>query len=306
MVSGQIKPVRKVFKTTKESDTLIGLLFIFPFIALWFIWFFLPFLQSFIRSFQDANFISLDEAKFIGLTNYINILKDKDFHNALLHSVIIVAAAVPAITILSLLIALAVNQNIAAKGLFRTIYVVPYITSPIASATVFMVLFRKDNLLAKAMTVFGFPNTTWFSDVNLALFFVIILFVWWQIGFFVIIYLAGLQDVPKELYEAATVDGAGTFRKFLNITVPTLKPVTFFVVTVVTIYAFQIYDQVAAISRYGVLGQPAGRTTTIITYFIQHGIRYMEIGYGCAAVVIFTLIILAVTFIQKLLIGKED
>ncbi|HHW22721.1 MAG TPA: sugar ABC transporter permease [Clostridiaceae bacterium] len=306
MVSGQIKPIRKVHKTGKESDTLIGLFFIFPFIALWFIWFFLPFMQSFIRSFQDANFISLEDAKFIGLTNYINILKDPEFHSALLHSVIIVAVSVPAITILSLLIALAVNQNIMAKGLFRTIYVVPYITSPIAAATVFMVLFRKDNLMAKAMSVFGFPNTTWFSDVNLALFFVIILFVWWQVGFFVIIYLAGLQDVPKELYEAATVDGAGTFRRFLNITVPSLKPVTFFVVTVVTIYAFQIYDQVAAISRYGVLGQPAGRTTTIITYFIQHGIRYMEIGYGCAAVVIFTLIILAVTFIQKILIGKED
>lgn len=306
MVSGQIKQDRKVFRIAKESDTLVGLFFIFPFIALWFIWFFLPFMQSFIRSFQNANFIDLNAAEFIGFTNYINILKDKEFHSALLHSVIIVAVSVPIITILSLLIALAVNQNIAAKGLFRTIYVVPYITSPIAAATVFMVLFRKDNLMANVMTVFGFPNTTWFSDVNLALFFVIILFIWWQIGFFMIIYLAGLQDVPKELYEAATVDGAGSFRKFMSITVPTLKPVTFFVVTVVTIYAFQIYDQVAAISRYGVLGQPAGRTTTIITYFMQHGIRYMEIGYGCAAVVIFTLIILAVTFIQKKLLGKED
>lgn len=305
MVSSQTRAGRKAFKT-KESDTLVGLLFIFPFIALWFIWFFMPFLESFIRSFQNANFIDLSKAEFIGLTNYINIIKDKSFHQALLHSVIIVAVAVPAITILSLLIALAVNQNIMAKGLFRTIYVIPYITSPIAAATVFMVLFRKDQLLAKAMTVFGFNNTTWFSDVNLALLFVIILFVWWQIGFFMIIYLAGLQDVPKELYEAATVDGAGPFRRFLSITVPTLKPVTFFVVTVATIYAFQIYDQVAAISRYGILGQPAGRTTTLITYFMQHGIRYMEIGYGCAAVVIFTLIILAVTFIQKLLLGKED
>lgn len=129
---------------------------------------------------------------------------------------------------------------------------------------------------------------------------------WWQIGFFMIIYLAGLQDVPRELYEAATVDGANSLNKFLHITVPSLKPVTFFVVTVATIYSFQIYDQVAAISRYGVLGQPAGRTSTLITYFMQHGIRYMEIGYGCAAVVLFTLIILFVTFIQKKLLGREE
>jgi multiple sugar transport system permease protein len=120
-----------------------------------------------------------------------------------------------------------------------------------------------------------------------------------------IIYLAGLQDIPRELYEAATVDGANPLRKFIHITVPSLRPVTFFVVTVTTIYSFQIYDQVAAISRYGVLGQPAGRTSTLITYFMQHGIRYMEIGYGSAAVVIFTLIILAITYIQKLLLVKE-
>jgi multiple sugar transport system permease protein len=250
MVSNQARAGHKLFKPKTESDPLIGLLFIFPFIALWFIWFFLPFLQSFIRSFQDANFIDLGAAKFIGLDNYIKILKDSGFHQALLHSVIIVATAVPSITILSLLIALAVNQNIFAKGLFRTVYVVPYITSPIAAATVFMVLFRKDQLLAKFMTVFGIENTTWFSNVNLALLFVIILFVWWQIGFFMIIYLAGLQDVPRELYEAATVDGANAFDKFLHITLPSLKPVTFFVVTVATIYSFQIYDQVSAISRY--------------------------------------------------------
>ncbi len=306
MVSGQMQKRKNMMNAMGESDAFVGILFVFPFLVLWCIWFFAPFLQSFVRSFQDANFLALDEADFIGFTNYLEILKDADFHQALLHSIIIVAVAVPCITIFSLLIALALNQNIPGKGLFRTIYVIPYITSPIAAATVFMVLFRKDQLLTMAMTFLGFENTTWFSNVKLALPFIIILFVWWQIGFFMIIYIAGLQNVPKVLYEAATVDGASPFRKFIHVTVPTLKPVTFFVVTVATIYAFQIYDQVAAISRYGILGQPAGRTTTLITYFMQHGIRYMEIGYGCAAVVIFTLIILGVTFIQKRLIGSEE
>lgn len=306
MVTHQTNMKRRLSRSVNDSDVLVGALFILPFLALWFIWFFLPFLQSFIRSFQSANFIALDQAKFVGLDNYINILKDKGFMDALWHSVTIVAIAVPVITLLSLLIALSVNQNIFAKGFFRTVYVVPYITSPIAAATVFMVLFRKDQPLAQLMTLLGFENTTWFSNVNLALPFVILLFIWGQIGFFMIIYLAGIQDIPRELYEAATVDGASPLRRFLSITVPSLKPVTFFVVTVSTIYSFQIYDQVAAISRYGVLGQPAGRTTTLITYFMQHGIRYMEIGYGSAAVVIFTLIILAITFIQKLLLGKEE
>ena len=305
MVSHETRLKRKAFRSANESDALVGLFFIFPFIALWFIWFFVPFLQSFIRSFQSANFIALDQAQFIGLDNYIKILQDKEFYQALLHSVTIVAISVPVITVLALLVAIAVNQNIVAKGVFRTIYVIPYITSPIAATTVFMVLFRKDQMLARFMTIFGFENTTWYSNVNLALLFVIILFIWWQLGFFIIIYLAGLQDIPAELYEATRVDGANAWHRFFNITVPSLKHVTFFVVTVTTIYSFQVYDQVAAISRYGVLGQPAGRTSTLITYFMQHGIRYMEIGYGSAAVVIFTLIILAITYIQKLLLAKE-
>jgi len=102
------------------------------------------------------------------------------------------------------------------------------------------------------------------------------------------------------------VDGANPFQKFLYITVPSLKAVTYFVVTVGTILAFQIFDQIAAISRYGNLGSPAGATTTVITYFYQHGIRYMDIGRGSAAVVIFVLIIMAITAVQKRLMAAKE
>ncbi len=102
-----------------------------------------------------------------------------------------------------------------------------------------------------------------------------------------IVYLSGLQEVPKDLYEAGQMDGASKWAQFRYITVPYLKPITFFIVSVATILGFQIYDQIAAISRYGALGSPAGATSTVVTYFYQHGIRYMNIGYGSAAVVLF-------------------
>jgi multiple sugar transport system permease protein len=288
-----------------DSDLSVGWLFSLPFLLLWVWWFFYPFLQSFIRSFQDANFAALDEAKFIGLQNYINILQDHEFYRAVLHSLEIVVIAVPAQTFIGLLMALLVNQKIKGKGLFRTVFFIPYITSQIAITTVFMMLFKQGTFITEFFGLFGFGNVTWYASMDYALLFVAILFIFQQCGFSMIVYLSGLQEVPKDLYEAGQIDGASKWAQFRYITVPFLKPITFFVVSVATIMGFQIYDQIAAISRYGALGSPAGATNTVVTYFYQNGIRYMNIGYGSAAVVLFFFIIMIITFLQKKLLDEK-
>lgn len=295
-----------LLRKISDSDAFIGLMFIAPFVALWIVWFFVPLIESFTRSFQDANFISLENASFIGLDNYIALFRDRNFFRAITNSILLVAVAVPIQTILALLFAMALNREIPGKGFFRTLFFLPYVTSPIAVATVFMILFTQGNFFSVLMSVIGFPDTTWTADLSLALPFVMILYVWQQVGFFMVIYLAGLQGIPRELYEACQVDGANALQKFLNVTVPAIRPVTSFVVTVGIIYAFQIFDQVAAISRYGQLGSPAGRTSTLITYFIQVGIREMNIGLGSASVVVFFLLILGVTLIQRKLLKERD
>jgi multiple sugar transport system permease protein len=283
----------------------VGWLFTLPFLVLWAWWFFYPFIQSFIRSFQDANFAALDEAKFIGLQNYITILHDHQFYRAVLHSLQIVVIAVPIQTILGLLVAMLVNQKIKGKGIFRTIFFIPYITSQIAVTTVFMMLFKQGTFVTEFFTLFGFADTTWFADTRYALLFVSLLFIFQQIGFSMIVYLSALQEVPKDLYEAGQMDGASKWAQFRFITIPYVKPITFFVVSVATILGFQIYDQIAAISRYGALGSPAGATSTVVTYFYQNGIRYMNIGYGSAAVVLFFFIIMIITFLQKKLLDEK-
>ncbi len=291
-----------------DNDIAAACLFLAPFLILWLVWFFYPFIQSFLISFQHFDFSQMENSKFIGLDNYKKLLVgNQEFYKAMWHTVIIVLIAVPLQTFLALVLAILLNKELTAKGIFRTMFIIPNITSGIAAATVFMVLFRKDMLFAKAFSILGFPNDTWTARPDVALMFIIILYVWQQAGFFMIIYLAGLQGISKELYEAARVDGANWLQQFRNITFPSLKPVTFLVVSVGTIQAFQIYDQIAAISRYGKLGSPADSTTTLITYFITHGIRYPdEMGLGCAAVIIFLFIIMGITMVQKKLLEEKE
>lgn len=297
---------QSLFRSMADSDLTLGWLFTLPFLLLWAWWFLYPFIQSFVRSFQDANFASLDQAKFIGLSNYVEILHDREFFRALLHSLEIVVVSIPLQTILGLFLALLVNQKLKGKGIFRTVFFLPYITSQIAITTVFMMLFKQGTFLTNFFGTLGFGNVTWYADTKYALLFVCILFIFQQAGFTMIVYLSGLQEIPKDLYEASEIDGASKWNKFRYITVPSLKPVTFFIVSVSTIAGFQIYDQIAAISRYGSLGTPAGATSTVVTYFYQHGIRYMNIGYGSAAVVLFFIIIMLITYLQKkFLDGKE-
>ncbi len=306
-VSSKKGKTGKLFKNS-DSDIVTAYLFLAPFLILWLVWFFYPFLQSFLISFQNFDFSQMDKARFIGLENYTKLLvNNPEFYAAIGHTVIIVLVAVPLQTILALVLAMALNQDISGKGIFRTVYIIPNITSGIAAATVFMVLFRKDMLFAKAFSLVGFPNDTWTARPDVALLFVIILYVWQQVGFFMIIYLAGLQTISRDLYEAARVDGASWFQQFRSITLPCLKPVTFLIVSVGTIQAFQIFDQIAAISRYGKLGSPADSTTTLITYFFTHGIRYPdEMGLGCASVIVFLFIILGITLVQKKLLEEKE
>ncbi|CAH0117980.1 L-arabinose transport system permease protein AraP [Paenibacillus sp. CECT 9249] len=304
-MTGQPKKQSR-FRSIFDSDFTLGWMLVLPFLVLWAWWFLYPFVESFIRSFQDVNFAALGDAKFIGLQNYIAILNDKQFYQAVLHSLQIVVVAVPVQTILGLLMAILVNQKIKGKGIFRTVFFIPYITSQIALTTVFMMLFKQGTFVTKFFAFFGLRDVTWFADTGYALMFVCILFIFQQCGFSMIVYLSALQEVPKDLYEAGDIDGASKWEKFRFITVPFLKPITFFVISVSTILGFQIYDQIAAISRYGALGSPAGATSTVVTYFYQHGIRYMNIGYGSAAVILFFFIIMFITFLQKKFLDDKE
>lgn len=290
----------------KTRETFTAYIFLLPVIIGWLIWFFYPALQSFLISFQEFNFITPEKNHYIGLGNYIELFKDTYFYLALGHSAVLVLVIVPIQTIAALLIALGLNSNIKGKGIFRTIYYLPYVISPVAVTTVFMYFFVQGTAVTKVFSLLGIENVTWFADMKLALPFLAIIYVWQMIGFYMVIYLSGLQTIPADLYEAANIDGANGLKKFRYITLPMLKPVTFLVLTYGMIQAFQMFDQVAAVARQGMLGSPAGATHTLVSFFYMNSFKYMNMGYGSAAAIVLFLLIFLVTLIQKKLVGSED
>lgn len=292
-------------KKEKNVEIITAYLFLLPAIVGWFIWFLYPAIQSFLISFQNFSFITPQNNKFIGLTNYINLFKDDYFYQALRHSAVLVLLIVPIQTILALILAICLNRNIKGKGYLRTIYYMPYVVSPIAVTTVFMYFFVQGTPVTKFFSHFGIENVTWFADMNLALPFIAILYVWQMIGFYMVIYLSGIQTIPVELYEAGEMDGANGFEQFLHITIPMLKPVTFLVLTYGMIQAFQMFDQVVAVGR-GSIGSPAGATHTLVSFFYVNSFKYMKMGYGSAAAIVLFLIIFIITIIQKKFVGGDE
>lgn len=199
----------------------------------------------------------------------------------------------------------AAELKIRARTLFRTAYYMPNVISSIAVATVFMYLFVQGGICTRVLHFFGFPDVTWFTDVKLALPFVMMIYIWQVSGFYIVIYLSGLQTISPDLTEAAKIDGADHIQIFFRITIPLLKPTLFFGMTYSIISAFQVFDQIVAVSQ-NKLGSPAGATSTMVTYFYANAFQYYDMGYGCAAAIVLFILIMLVSVAQKKLMNDGE
>ena len=297
---------KKIRETVSWDEKRAGLLFMLPAAVCWMLWFLIPFLQSFLLSFFDYSYLKPDAKVFIGLQKYVQMFQDPKFILALKNTILFVAVTVPLMTIVSLALAVILNSKFRARSVFRTIYFIPYTIAGVAVATVFMYLFVKGGAVQSVLAKIGFPDVTWYADVKLTMPFIGILFIWQLVGFYMIYFLSGMQTISESLYEAARVDGAGKWQTFRYITLPLLKPTTYLVVVYSIIQAFQIFDQIAAVtSASGGLGSPAGATNTLLTYFYLNSFKYYKVGYGCAIAVVLFFIILLVSLVQKKLSGSD-
>jgi ABC-type sugar transport system permease subunit len=236
--------------------------------------------------------------------------EDKLFWVALGNTVRFVLLAVPLSVIPALLLATALNSKIPGMTVFRMIYFLPSIAAVVGVALIWRWLYNStvgwlNYIIATGVgwvnTMFGAevmidPQIGWLSDTNVALLAVVIIAAWQWVGFNTILYLAGLQNIPKSLYEAATVDGAGTVTKFFRITVPLLASTTFFVVTTTTIQAMQIFDQVFVLTNPP--GGPGTSTMTIVLYLYNQGFRNFRQGYASALAWVLFLMIFGLTLVQ--------
>lgn len=263
-----------------------------------------PFTLAVVYSFTNLRLVSPIPLQFVGLRNYIETFQDPIFFRALANTLLFVVIVVPVQTGLALLLAVVVNQKLFAVKAFRTIYFAPVVTVMAVAATIWRILYVPDggfiNGFLGAVSG-GSLHPTWLDSTNTALLAIIIVSVWQGVGFQMIVLLAGLQDIPEDLYEAANLDGAGPWQQFRFVTVPQLRNPLLFVVTITTILAFGLFDQVYVMTR----GGPLDSTQTLMLLLVNIGYGRQQIGHGSAIAVIFFVIVLAISIGQRLLIREE-
>lgn len=276
-----------------------------------------PIVMSFVISFYKWTILGTGD--FIGLENYRILMTDEKFWQSLGNSVWLVAFVVPASIVLPLFFAVLLNQIKALKSLFRIVYFMPFVTSLVAVSIVWKIIFNEQTGLAntflgwigispqgwlsEARGIFeiffssiGIAIPKWMAGPSQALFAIIIMTIWKGLGYNTIIYLAGLQNIAKEYYEAAEIDGAGKMKQFWRITVPLVSPTTFYVLMMTTIVSFQAFAQVYLMTDKG---GPSGSTNLIVYYIYQKGFDAQEMGYASAVALVLFVIVLGLTLVQK-------
>jgi multiple sugar transport system permease protein len=289
----------------KRQDTLAGWLFIGPALFFFSIFTVFPVLFGAFLSLFKINVTTIDNRTFVGLDNFPKVLGSEDFQIALGNTARFSFFVVTIQTILALLLAVAVNQKIKGKTFFRTAFFFPSISSSVVISIIFLWVFNKFGLLNYFLSIFGINGPVWVDDPKTALPSIMGLNIWTTSGTFMVIYLAALQDIPAQLYEAAAVDGATAVQKFFKITVPLLAPTTFFIVTLGIIGTFQVFDQAFVISAGS--GGPEKSTLTIVFYIYQQAFKERNgMGIAAAASVVLFVIIFALTLIQRRFFRTEQ
>ncbi len=297
------KPTRSIHR---RNEAIIAWLFSSPALILLLVFLAIPFVMAIYLSFTDQRLIPNPNlpTQFVGLRNYIRLIDDEAFIRGLLNNFYFVLVVVPIQTSLALFLAILINQKIKAVNTYRTIYFSPVVTAMVVVAVIWTFLYNPSGLINAFIGFISFGALgpyNWLQNTKLVFPAIMVLSIWQGVGFQMIIYLAGLQEIPTELYEAAEVDGASKWKQFVNITWPQLRNTTIFVVLTTTILAFKLFDQVKVMTD----GGPQNASMTTILYVINTGWGTLKVGYASAISVIFFIIVLVISLLQRGVIREE-
>lgn len=262
-----------------------------------FTWGFLIFL-----SFHDWNLLGV--RTFNGLDNYNRMLSDRILARALVNTIQYTIMFVLPMAAASLALAVLVNQRLRGVYLFRGIYYLPVVTSIAVIALIwkFILLPQPTGMLNYVLGLVGIPAHEWLLDTTLALPAITVMSIWSGMGYYMVLWLAGLQSVPVELYEAARIDGAGSSQMFRHVTLPLLKPTTIFIIMISTISAFQVFGPQYMLTR----GGPVHATTTMVYYIWQQAFSFYRVGYASSISLLLFVIILIASLIQRRYMGWSE
>ncbi len=311
-----------------SEDMVAGWVFLAPAAIIFMVFIFGPIFYSLWISFYERNsFGTINE--FVGIENYRRILDSRDFWNAFRNTAWFSLGVVPTQTAIGLILAVLANRKIRGKTFFRTAFYFPSISSSVVISLIFLWIYQRNGLvdiLFNSLNI-PLPNPVWMQNPNgiiemtlgslgvdsvpiwlrgpsIALLSIMLLNIWTTAGTMMVIFLAGLQDIPTDVYEAASLDGASRVRQFTDITVPLLRPVILFVVTLGTIGTFQVFDQIFVMTSDG---GPARTTTTLVYLIYQEGFKFGQgPGYASALATILFGIIFVLFLVQRHFLGQTE
>ncbi|MFC4802199.1 carbohydrate ABC transporter permease [Neobacillus sp. GCM10023253] len=289
-----MKPGKAVKSKAIRRNRITAYTFLLPNIIGFLVFIFVPVIASFFMSFTSWN--GFGNIEFIGLDNYKQLLKDANFKISFINSILFMLISVPITLFISVLIAIALNRGIRFVKVFRTAVFLPYVTATIAVAAVWQLIFNPSmGPINGTLMKLGIDSPPgWLSSPTWALISVSIVYIWHSVGYYMILFLAGLQNIPDYLYEAAELDGAGPITKFFHITLPSLSPVLFFTTIIGVINSFKVFDLI-----YVLTGGGPGRSTHVLVYDIYNtAFKQFEYGYASAMAYVLFLVILIISIIQ--------
>jgi multiple sugar transport system permease protein len=287
---------KRTYWTRKRREQWAGWFFIAPEVIGMVILSVFPLLSSLFLSLTEWNLVGgLSAIHFIGLDNFVNLFKDDHFILALKNNVLFTAGTVPLTMLLGIILSALIHKKLYGKAYFKVAFFIPYICSTVAIAAVWQALYHPSkgplNQMLMQLGISSPPH--WLVDTSYSLIAIMIIYIWQILGYQMIIFLAGMTNIPEELYEAATIDGATEIQQFRRITVPLLGPTTFFLAITSTISSFKVFDMIKFLTN----GGPNYSSTVIVYQIYEAGFERFKMGYASAMSWVLFLIIMLVTSI---------
>ena len=283
--------MKKTIQTKKVGSILI---FVLPALIPLFVFWIYPIFRSIWISFTDWDFMT-PTYHIVFLDNYISLFKDSRFYNALWNTLIFTVGTLVPTIVIGLGLAVLLQKPFIGSGIVKFILFSPWITPTVAISIVWTWIFQpNDGLANMVLSFFGLPALKWISSSQTAMLSVIIVTVWKSMGYAMIFYLSALEKVPKELYEASSMDGAKKFRQFFDMTLPSISPTTFFLMIITMVNSLQAYDQIQILTQ----GGPSGSTRTLLYMYYQLGFEEFNMGGATAVAVVMIAITVLLSIIQ--------
>jgi putative chitobiose transport system permease protein len=287
-----LTPIKISFDLCKRS--LIPYLFLLPALcalSLTVLW---PALQAFYLSFTGYEYDLTQSPQWVGLKNFDKLWADPIFWQTLRNTLVYLIFVVPVMVIMPLGLAILVNQKLRGMNWFRAAFYTPVVISMVVAGLAWKWLYAENGLLNQLGQLLSIPPIPWLSSPNLALFSVMAVTVWKGLGYYMVIYLAGLQAIPGELYEAAAIDGSDGVRKHWDITLPLMKPYLVLVAVISAISATKVFEEVYIMTQ----GGPLNSSKTIVYYLYERAFQDLEISYACTIGLVLFLLILGLSILQ--------